>query len=205
MAILTFPSILPAKTRFGLEYNTRTFESPLVKNEQTLETPGAKWKANMVFDFLTDDEKRVLAAFFISLNGAAGRFYLFDHSMRTPRGVATGTPLVNGASQTGKSLITDGWTFSITNILRAGDYISYTAGTLKQLHMVTADVNSDGAGNATLAIDPPIRTSPADGAAIVTVDAPCVMHLDDDVQLVWNVRPPTQLSFNINCSEIFNA
>lgn len=115
-----------------------------------------------------------------------------------------GTPLVNGAAQnvtyatskdTGtQSLITDGWTASAASRLKAGDV--FTLGTaggvgvydvnpvtkatlpyLKQF-VVTADASSDGSGNATLTISPPIITSgafqncsaaPADNAAITVM------------------------------------
>lgn len=96
-------------------------------------------------------------------------------------GVATGTPLVNGATQnvtydTAKntwtqSLITDGWTNSTTGILKEGDVFTIasvymvnpktkqTTSTLQQF-VVTADANSGAStGPATLTISPPIITS----------------------------------------------
>ncbi len=98
-------------------------------------------------------------------------------------GVATGTPVVNGASQnvtydsvkdTGtQSLVTDGWTNSTTGILKAGDVITIagvfavntvTKATLPFLRqfVVTADANSGATtGPATLTISPPIITSGA--------------------------------------------
>lgn len=110
-----------------------------------------------------------------------------------------GTPLVNGASQnvtydTAKntwtqSLITDGWTAAAANRLKAGDIFTIanvqmvnpktkvTTGVLQQF-VVTADVSSDGSGNLTATISPPIITSgphqtvnavPADNAAITVL------------------------------------
>ena len=98
-------------------------------------------------------------------------------------GVATGTPAVNGGSQNTtyaltkdtntQSLITDGWTNSITGIVKAGDVFTIanvyavnpvtkaTLPFLKQF-VVTADANSGAAtGPATLTISPPIITSGA--------------------------------------------
>ena len=97
------------------------------------------------------------------------------------------TPLVNGASQTGNSLVTDGWANS-TAILLRGDIITLASvnavnpqnrqdtGSLRNF-VVTEDVTSDGSGNATIPIEPaispaandPFRTvtqSPANNAAI---------------------------------------
>lgn len=81
-------------------------------------------------------------------------------------GAGGGTPLVNGASQTGSSLVTDGWPNS-TTVLRAGDIIR--VGGLPFVVMVTADALTNGSGQVTLSIVPPIPagSSPANDAAIV--------------------------------------
>lgn len=98
-------------------------------------------------------------------------------------GVATGTPLVNGASQattyaltkdTGtQSLVTDGWTSSTTGILKAGDVFTIdgvfavnpvTKATLPFLKQftVTADADSGATtGPATLTIAPAMIASGA--------------------------------------------
>ena len=98
-------------------------------------------------------------------------------------GVSTGTPLVNGASQTSayadvkntmtQSLITDGWTNSTTAIVKAGDVFTIagvfavnpvTKATLPFLRqfVVTEDANSGATtGPATLTIYPAIITSGA--------------------------------------------
>jgi hypothetical protein len=115
-----------------------------------------------------------------------------------------GTPLVNGATQnvsydTAKnawtqSLITDGWTAAAASRVKAGDVFTiYAAGTsgaklkmvnpktkvataIDQQFVVVSDGSSDGSGNLTLTISPPIITSgpyqtvnvaPADNAGLV--------------------------------------
>lgn len=112
-----------------------------------------------------------------------GRYSNFDmfesQSLKSHTvGIATGTPLVNGADQnvtyaTAKdtdtqSLITDGWTNDQTGILKAGDVITIAGvnsvnrrtredtGDLAQF-VVTADADSGSTtGPATLTISPPI-------------------------------------------------
>jgi hypothetical protein len=79
-------------------------------------------------------------------------------------GVGTGTPLVDGASQTGSSLVTDGWGASVTNSVRAGDAIKIAGD--NAVYIVTADANSDGTNHVTIPISPPLRTSPAENAAL---------------------------------------
>jgi len=187
MPILTLPAQPAfARSRFGLLSNTQQFVSPLNRSAQTLELPGARWFG----EFTLPPMKRALAApwqaFLAQLRGGAGRFYAGDPDGKVARGAATGTPLVNGAGQAGVNLATDGWTASVTGILKAGDYVAYDAGGVRQLHVLTADANSNGAGQATLAIEPAIRTSPADNAALTVSAATCVMRLVDDAQAAWD-------------------
>ena len=80
-----------------------------------------------------------------------------------------GTPLSNNATaQTGSSIITDGWTASITGLLKQYDVITFagvyeinpitrTSTGRLQTFVVTADVNSDSGGNATVLVSPSIN------------------------------------------------
>lgn len=121
---------------------------------------------------------------------AAGwRWSMDQNIVAHTNGARGGTPLVNGASQTGASLITDGWTAAAAPRVRKGDVFTIAAvysvnpqskqstGHLQQF-VATADVSSDATGNATLSISPPITVtgpyqtvtaSPADGAALTFV------------------------------------
>jgi hypothetical protein len=136
-----------------------------------------------------------------SIGDVAGVDLFRSQNVRTHTfGQRGGTPLVNGASQnvaysatlnTGsvpgtQSLITDGWTAAAANRVKQGDVFTIagvfavnpvTKATLPflQQFVATADVSSDGSGNATLTIAPAIITSgafqtvsavPADNAAL---------------------------------------
>lgn len=70
-----------------------------------------------------------------------------------------GTVLVNGASQTGSSLIVDG----LTAAPQAGD--TFTIAGVDLIYTVTADATVTS-GGATLAINPALASSPANDAAI---------------------------------------
>ncbi len=199
MAILSMPSTKFQACRFVLVGNTQTFRSPLDQSIQTLELTGSRWMASFALPPMPRVDAAAWLAFLTRLNGMAGRFYAGDPSGKTPQGVATGSPLVNGASQTGTSLITDGWTVSVTGILKAGDYIAYDVPSgNRQLHMVVVDANSDGGGNATLIVTPPIRESPANNAVIIKSATTCVMMLSTDDAAAWDVD--TALIYGIRFS-----
>lgn len=123
---------------------------------------------------------------------ASGFTWAMDQNCPTHTvGPLGGTPLINGAGQTGASLITDGWTAAAANRLKKGDIFTVAGvygvnpqsrqsyGDLQQF-VVTDDVASDGAGNATIPISPSIITAgafqtvdsvPADNAAITVLGA----------------------------------
>lgn len=161
MTTFAFPSITPTTNTFELVANTRTFQSPLTNAVQTSSRKGSLWRASLQFNNLSGDDRQEMQAFLVKLNGQQHRFTLHDHSY-TRRGAGGGTLLVNGASQSGTTLVCDGATASVNNYLRAGDYISFN----NELHMVVADANSDSSGNVNLSIAPPIRKTPSDNAVV---------------------------------------
>jgi hypothetical protein len=92
---------------------------------------------------------------------------VFDivHPALALMGAGGGTPLVNGASQTGASINTDGWPNN-TTVLKAGDIIKFA--NINPVYFATANVTSNGSGQAAIPISPPIFSggSPAENAAL---------------------------------------
>lgn len=129
-----------------------------------------------------------------------GRYANFEnfewvHAPTHTVGALGGTPLVNGGSQgvtylTAKdakssSLITDGWSNSVTGLLKQGDVFTIagvyavnpvskqSTGRLQHF-TVLSDADSDGSGNATLTVSPaiiPVTATIANGKAYATVTA----------------------------------
>ena len=195
MATFPFPDITPATNTFELVSNTRTYRSPLTNAVQTASRKGSLWKASLQFNNLSGDDRKVMQAFLVKLNGQQHRFTLQDHS-HTPRGAGGGTLRVNGASQSGTTLVCDGATASVTNYLRAGDYISFN----NELHMVVADADSDASTNVTLSIAPPIRKTPADDTIVdYTIPVLGVFMLAGPAS--WNTTIDIHSSFNIEAVE----
>lgn len=91
-----------------------------------------------------------------------------DHrSYLTANGPGGGTPLINGASQTGSSIAVDGCTAS-TLFLRAGDLV--LLGALTQVFELVADATANGSGQVNLTLDMGVVSggSPADNAAVTS-------------------------------------
>jgi hypothetical protein len=98
--------------------------------------------------------------------------YLDQNVQSQTLGAFAGTGVVNGASQTGSQIVTNGWTASITGLFNVGDVITFagvyavnpqsrrSTGTLQNF-VITATASSDVGGNATLSVYPAITTSGA--------------------------------------------
>lgn len=161
--------------------------SPFTAAQQVYRYSGQYWEADVTLPPMKREVAEYWISFLLKLNGSYGTFLLGDPNGISARGVATGSPLVNGGSQTGNELVTDGWTPSIGGILKAGDYIQLGSGSTAKLHKVLDDVNSDSSGNATLTIFPDLRSSPADNAAIVVSSPKGVFRLSS-TQAIWDVN-----------------
>lgn len=173
--MITYPVTFPNVGIRAMNIRARTVvgisSSPFTGQQQVYKHQGEWWEAEVTLPPMKRATAEQVAAFLIKMKGQYGTFLLGDPANTSPRGVGTGTPLVNGAGQTGSSLVTDGWTVSTTGILKAGDWIQLGSGSTTTLHKVLDDVNSDGSGNATLEIFPSLRSSPDDDATI-TVSSP---------------------------------
>lgn len=170
-----------AACEFGLETNTQRFESPLTKAVQRILLGGARWGVTYTLPTMDRTKAALWQAFLLSLEGGVNTFNAYDPDARTPRGNVTGsTPLVNGGSQTGSSLITDGWAAS-TTVLKAGDYFVVNS----EMKMATSDVTSNGSGQATVNFKPALRNSPADNAPLTVTNCTVPMILVDDNQSRW--------------------
>lgn len=195
----TTPTVSSAS--FGLQSNTQVFQSPLSGATQVVELTGARWYATYTVPPLTPSESGVWLAFLTKLRGQANSFYGYDPARKTAQGALGGTPRVNGASQTGNSLVTDGWSASVTGVMKAGDYLAYATSSARSLHMVVADANSDGSGNATFTIEPSIRISPADDATIITSSPACVMRLTTDA-VTWDETLAQTIGISFSAEEV---
>ena len=199
MTTLTIPKQTDFRSAsFGLEENTETFVSPISNSIQTLARTGGRWYLNITYSPLKRADAQVVIAFLTKLRGRVNSLNGFDPNARSPLGTIAGsTLLVNGASQTGNSLICDGAQAS-TTVLKAGDYFEVNS----ELKMVTDDATSDGAGAVTINFSPSLRSSPSDNASITTSNPKCEMKLVDD-NVTWGQSIGDVYSISFSAIEVF--
>lgn len=189
---LTMPTTKPANTEWSIVSNARTFVSPLTGAIQTAQRTGNRWSVTLTYENLFDSERAVMQGFLAQLTATANNFYLEDHSY-SRRADGAGTPVVNGASQTGNTLTTDGWTG--TYAMRIGDFFEVNG----ELKMAVADATIT-AGAATLSFVPELRSAPADNAAITITNPKGIFRLTSPVTS-WSNRSPRISSFSFECVE----
>ena len=195
MTTFAFPSIVPSSSTWQLVSNTLRFVSPITGATQTLDRGGERWAATLTFNNLRNDVRAEMTAFVSRLNGLQHRFTLQNHAA-PQRGALNGTPLVNGAGQTGNSIVIDGANASVTNWIRAGDFIGING----QLFMATTDQDSDGSGSVTIDVIPRIRTAPADNAVVTVANATGTFMLSSD-GVAWSNSPGGFSSLTVECME----
>lgn len=201
------PPVEAVRTR--LISNRGLFRSPVTGNTQAWSRPGARWEFDIRFHVLSDTVAWQWRGFLAQLQdeGASVRWgpYPQGRPISYSSGTGWGTPLVNGGSQTGRSLVTDGWTAGAT--IKKGDFVSTWCppGNL-MLFQVTADVTANGSGQATIAISPPLPSSPDDNqfvffdghASDPTLRAACQCIVDPDTPIGWDLEQyNTRMAFRL--------
>lgn len=188
---LSFPTTKGIQSvRFTARSVIGVSTSPFNFKQQVYRHQGERFEADVQLPPMTRAEAEAFNAFRLRLRGQFGTFLLGDPAASTPRGTASsnaGTPLVNGASQTGDSLDIDGLPTSETGYLLAGDYIQLGSAASSQLYKVLEDVDTNASGEATLNIYPALRSSPSDDASVLVSNCKGVFRLATN-EMGWDIN-----------------
>ena len=175
----TFPTS-PAFNSLSISCVQPSFISRSISGRrEARQTHGQYFKMTAGFPPMTRAQFAPIHAFVLKQRGQYESFQVVPPVVNAGLGSPAGTPLVNGADQTGRSIVTDGWNNSIT-IFKAGDYLKFA--NHDKVYTVVTDVTSSGAGAATIAIEPALITSPADDSAITYTSVPFTVALATRVQ-----------------------
>ncbi len=171
-------------------------ESPFTYKQQVQEGRGQRWAVEITLPPMVRGQAEPWFALFMRLNGRAGTFVMGDVDGAVPRGLASGSPVVAGAGQSGNALQTSGWSAGVSGVLLAGDWVQLG----NRLHKVMADVDSDANGGAVLPLWPRLRESPADAMPLILENTVGVWRLD-----AWPEWPSDEnnlYALTFNASEV---
>ena len=113
--------------------------------------------------------------------------------------LTTGTALASGTGQNGSGLYLKGLPASTQNIRAAGDMVEIVLPTYSQLVRLTAALDSDAAGLGYLQFENPVRTSPADNAAVI-FNQPMMRGILSEGPM-WPTRPGLFSDFDLDLIE----
>jgi len=116
-------------------------------------------------------------AFIMKQRSQQNTFQVSLPDLKNAKGNVSGTVLVDGAHTAGDTTIT---VDAMTGTLKAGDFVKFANHT--KLYMVVADVTADGSNDATLTIEPPLRSNLANNEAVTYDSVPFTVALKNDVQ-----------------------
>jgi hypothetical protein len=199
MAIITIPSELKW-TSAELD-----FYANLISNvgqtgvSQRVINPGSRWGLKFSLPPMSEEQSRFWRSFLMAQKGGANEF-TFGPPGYDGTSYAGADPIVNGASQTGVSLVCDGVSNSET-ILKDGEYFSVGY----ELKTVIGDAVSDGSGNVTIVFEPMLRESPADNV-VLEIQAPKAkfMLANPTVGFSYSLSNIQQMK-SINAIEVIDA
>ena len=125
---------------------------------QRINRNGNRWRVSVVLPAMDISLIREWQA---KLNAGieAGGVRLWIRQKGLPTG-SPGAPLVNGAGQSAKELIADG--FNAGYVGRYGQFFSVISGGKRYGYKLSAPFRADAAGAAVLAIEPGLRVEPSD-------------------------------------------
>jgi len=185
MAAPTYPRTFPSspafkKQRLGINYNELVDKSPYVNVKRIEEGIGHRWEGSLTLPPMSTDDARVWKAWLASMDGGIGTFYAYDTEGRASAGAydsGLDTPLVDGASQTGSSLLIKGFRVAgIADVLAVGDYFEVNG----ELKLVVEATTAAAGGGATIVFEPKLRASPADNDPLTITNAKGVFVIPDD-------------------------
>lgn len=192
---ISYPLDLPTQTgiasiRLVAKNVVSASTSPFTFKQQIIKHAGERWEADITLPAMKRDDAEEWLGFLLSLGGSYGTFLLGDPLGTTPRGSAAsvpGTPLVDGANQTGNSITIDGCPTSQSSYLKAGDYIQIGSASTARLHKVLENVTTNASGETSISIWPALRESPADNAPITVTNCKGLFRLSSS-ETSWDVN-----------------
>lgn len=163
MTTYAFPAVTPNEVTITLVSNAKIFPSPFTGAIQTIDRGGERLLLTLSYRNLITSKKALLLGWLARMNGQQHRVTLPFHAVDN-QGAFGGTPLVDGANQSGTSIDIKGCSNNITDWIVAGDVFSFNG----EMKICSANASSDGSGLITVSCYPRIRVSPADNDPVET-------------------------------------
>jgi len=161
---------------FGSEQKTITSTTDSGKMF-SVQVDGQRFKFSATYPPMRRSDFAPVLAFIMKQRSQKETFQIALPDLKNAKGNVSGTVLVNGAHTAGDTTIT---VDAMTGTLKAGDFVKFGGDT--KVYMVVADVTADGSNEATLTIEPPLRSALSDNASVTYDGVEFTVRLTNDIQ-----------------------
>ncbi len=161
---------------FSSEQKTKTSTTDSGKMFST-QVDGQRFKFSATYPPMSRSDFAPVLAFIMKQRSQKETFQIALPDLKNAKGNVSGLVLVKTAHTAGDTTIT---VDAMTGTLKAGDLVKFAGDT--KVYMVVADVTADGSNEATLTIEPPLRSAISDNAAVTYDGVEFTVRLTNDLQ-----------------------
>jgi len=161
---------------FGSEQKTITSTTDSGKMF-SVQVDGQRFKFSATYPPMRRSDFAPVTAFIMKQRSQKETFQIALPDLKNAKGDVSGTVLVNGSHSAGDTTIT---VDAMTGTLKAGDFVKF--GGDSKVYMVVADATADGSNEATLTIEPPLRSALSDNASVTYDGVEFTVRLTNDIQ-----------------------
>ena len=161
---------------FASEQKTKTSTTDSGKMFST-QVDGQKFKFSATYPPMSRSDFAPVLAFIMKQRSQKETFQIALPDLKNAKGDVSGSVLVKNAHTAGDTTIT---VDAMTGTLKAGDLVKFAGDT--KVYMVVSDVTADGSNEATLTIEPPLRSAISDNASVTYDGVEFTVRLTNDLQ-----------------------
>ena len=173
----TYPTT-PEFASIGFSSEQKTITSTTDSGKMfAVQVDGQRFKFSASYPPMNRSEFAPVYAFIMKQRSQKETFQISLPDLKNAKGDVSGTVLVNGSHTAGDTTIT---VDAMTGTLKAGDFIKFSGDT--KVYMIVADATADGSNEATLTIEPPLRSDLSDNASVTYDGVEFTVRLTNDIQ-----------------------
>ena len=161
---------------FASEQKTLTSTTDSGKMFST-QVDGQRFKFSATYPPMSRSDFAPVIAFIMKQRSQKETFQISLPDIKNAKGNVSGTVLVKNAHSAGDTTIT---VDAMTGTLKAGDLVKFAGH--NKVYMVVSDATADGSNEATLTIEPPLRSAVSDNAVVTYDGVEFTVRLTNDLQ-----------------------
>ena len=162
--------------RFKSEQKTKVSTTDSGKMFST-QVDGQRFRFSATYPPMSRSDFAPVLAFIMKQRSQKETFQISLPDLKNAKGNVSGSVLVKNSHSAGDTTIT---VDAMTGTLKAGDFVKFAGDT--KVYMVVSDVTADGSNEATLTIEPPLRSAISDNASVTFDGVEFTVRLTNDLQ-----------------------